>query len=174
MKIFACPEDLPKDHRPPAYGCSAAFQLTEQPFHIAVWALKSSTRCSGEKEMLKKWKAEPSSQRVHSRQPGLQFHTVSALPGANCDLTWELLSWVIGSTLPRPRLVEASGSESSYRSVWVSSPWLSDKSSWELCFHAGIFNLSQLFLANSLAAVASRTSPICPKLISFRLQGVDI
>lgn len=36
------------------------------------------------------------------------------------------------------------------------------------------FNLSQLFLANSLADVAYRTSPINAKLISFLLQAVDI
>lgn len=33
------------------------------------------------------------------------------------------------------------------------------------------FNLSQLFLANSLADVDHRTSPFYPKLISFQLEG---
>lgn len=65
----------------------------------------------------------------------------------------------------------------------MSSPWLPDsplESSVSVqetlefstcarlpCF----FNLSQLFLANSLAEAAHKTSPICPSLISFQLPG---
>lgn len=135
------------------------------------------------KKILNKWKAEPSSQHSDSQQSGLRFRTLSALPGAGWDLTWESLSWEIRSTLPRPPLAKAARRETSYQAVGVSSPQLPDgplESSVSMqetlefstcarlpCF----FNLSHLFLAHSLAEVAYKASPVCPSLISFQLPG---
>lgn len=99
----------------------------------------------------------------------LQFHIITALPGAGCDWIWELLSWVdqIPST-QAPSVWKLQEVKIRHRWVWASFPRLSDgppESSvsmqetfeFSTCAKLRSFvNLPQLFLANSLADVAHR------------------
>lgn len=159
MKIGACPEvDFPKGYitLSPVAAASAAFRLTEQPFHIAAWAWKSSNGCSGKRRYWRSRRAKPSLRCSHSQQ--LQSYLLHlARSRMWLSLRIAVLGWsdqiYPGHFRGRLRKVRVH-----CMWVWVSSPQFSD-GPLESCFHVrNLWILNQCQVAIFLQSVPTTSS----------------